>query len=70
MTQELGRLERPTTESFQGKRKLLLVPLIYGLPACPARVPKSCNGTGNRSKHKYRRWSPGLATCATFTTKA
>ena len=35
MTQELGRLERPTTERFQGKRKLLLVPLIYGPPGVP-----------------------------------
>ena len=35
MSQELGRLERPTTERFQGKRKLLLVPLIYGPPGVP-----------------------------------
>ena len=32
MAQELGRLERPTTERFRGKRKLLLVPLLYGPP--------------------------------------
>ena len=35
MSQELGRLERPTTERFQGKRKLLVVPLIYGPPGLP-----------------------------------
>ena len=29
MTQELGRVERPSTESFQGKRKLFLVPHLY-----------------------------------------
>ncbi len=32
MTQELGRIERPTAESFAGKRKLLLVPLSYEPP--------------------------------------
>ena len=32
MSQELGRLERPTADRFQGKRKLLLVPLLYGPP--------------------------------------
>ncbi len=33
MTQELGRITRPTTEQYQGRRKLLLVPLVYGPPA-------------------------------------
>ncbi|MFQ6025957.1 MAG: hypothetical protein ACE5Q6_00420, partial [Dehalococcoidia bacterium] len=29
MAQNLGRIERPGAEQFQGKRKLLLVPLVY-----------------------------------------
>ena len=29
MAQNLGRINRPSTEQFQGKRKLLLVPLMY-----------------------------------------
>jgi hypothetical protein len=28
--QELGRVERPAAEQYRGKRRLLLVPLIYG----------------------------------------
>ncbi len=32
MTQELGRIERPFTGSFAGKRKLFLVPLTYEPP--------------------------------------
>ena len=30
--QELGRVERPAAEQYRGKRRLLLVPLIYGPP--------------------------------------
>jgi hypothetical protein len=33
MSQELTRIQRPSAERFQGKRKLLLAPLIYGIPA-------------------------------------
>ena len=32
MTQELGRIERPSAEGFRGKRKLLLVPQLYHPP--------------------------------------
>lgn len=32
MSQELSRMERPSTDRFSGKRKLLLVPLLYGPP--------------------------------------
>ena len=32
MTEQLGRIERPEAERFQGKRKLLLIPLVYGAP--------------------------------------
>ena len=30
MTQELGRINRPSAAQYQGLRKLLLVPLVYG----------------------------------------
>ena len=30
MSQELSRMERPSTDRFSGKRKLMLVPLLYG----------------------------------------
>ena len=29
MTQELGRIERPAAEQYRGRRKLMLVPLVY-----------------------------------------
>ncbi len=32
MAHELGRMERPSTESFRGKRKLLLAPRVYAPP--------------------------------------
>ena len=30
MAQELGHIQRPSADQYQGKRKLLLVPLVYG----------------------------------------
>ena len=33
--QELGRVERPPADRFQGKRRLLLVPLMFAPPAEP-----------------------------------
>ena len=30
MTQELGRIDRPSADQYQGRRKLMLVPLVYG----------------------------------------
>ncbi len=35
MSQELGRIERPAAESFEGTRKLFLVPLVYSPPEPP-----------------------------------
>ena len=29
MTQELGRIDRPSAEQYRGRRKLMLVPLVY-----------------------------------------
>src|SRR5258708_5707194 len=36
MAQELGKIERPTAASFEGSRKLFLVPLVYSPPEPPA----------------------------------
>ncbi len=33
MSQQLSRIERPSAAQYQGKRKLLLAPLIFGVPA-------------------------------------
>ena len=30
MAEELGRIQRPTASQYDGRRKLLLVPLVYG----------------------------------------
>ncbi|MDD5092836.1 MAG: hypothetical protein PHV74_00435 [Dehalococcoidia bacterium] len=35
MAEELGRIERPEAESFRGKRKLYLVPLLFMGPEAP-----------------------------------
>ena len=32
MTQELGRISKPSSAQYEGRRKLLLVPLVYGPP--------------------------------------
>jgi hypothetical protein len=32
MAQELGRISRPSAAQYEGRRKLLLVPLVYGPP--------------------------------------
>lgn len=34
--QELGRIERPAAEQYRGKRRLLLLPLVYGPPPLTA----------------------------------
>lgn len=38
MAEEIGRITRPATANYQGKRKLLLAPLVQ-LPLPPDRVP-------------------------------
>ncbi|MGH2459722.1 MAG: hypothetical protein ACRDIY_12735, partial [Chloroflexota bacterium] len=40
MSQELGKIERPTAESFEGTRKIFLVPLVYS----PAEPPSDYVG--------------------------
>jgi len=32
MAQEIGRISRPAADQYQGRRKLMLVPLVYGPP--------------------------------------
>ena len=36
MAEELGRIEKPETEKYEGKRKLYLVPLLYSWSDAPA----------------------------------
>ena len=36
MAEELGRIEKPETEKYEGKRKLYLVPLLYSWENAPA----------------------------------
>ena len=36
MAQELGKIERPTAASYEGTRKLFLVPLVFSPPEPPA----------------------------------
>jgi hypothetical protein len=36
MAQELGKIERPTAASFEGTRKLFLVPMVFSPPEPPA----------------------------------
>ena len=48
--QELGRVERPAAEQYRGKRRLLLVPLLYGPPA----EPDSEEAQGQAILERYR----------------
>ena len=36
MAEELGKIEKPETEKYEGKRKLYLVPLLYSWDNAPA----------------------------------
>lgn len=45
MTQHLGQVERPTADQYQGKRKLLLVPLLY--------APQAEDGDGAVIVNRY-----------------
>ena len=36
MAEELGKIEKPETEKFEGKRKLYIVPLLYSWQEAPA----------------------------------
>jgi hypothetical protein len=62
MAQELGKIERPTAESFVGSRKLFLVPLIYS-PANPpadyvAPLERYWAGARNQVKRLADRTGP------------
>ena len=45
MAEELGRIQRPTASQYDGRRKLLLVPLIYG--------PQAADAVGAEVLQKY-----------------
>ncbi len=45
MAQELGRIQRPSASQYDGRRKLLLVPLIYG--------PQADNAEGAAALQNY-----------------
>ena len=47
--QDLGRVERPPAEQFQGKRRLLLLPLLFAPPAQP-------DGEGSDGTAIYERY--------------
>ena len=36
MAEELGKIEKPETEQFKGKRKLYLIPLLYSWENAPS----------------------------------
>jgi hypothetical protein len=55
MAQELGRIERPTVESFEGTRKLFLVPLVYSPPEPPADYVAPLERYWNGAKNQVRR---------------
>ena len=52
MTQELSRIERPSAEQYRGRRKLILVPLVYG-PAPPGDAPDADAAEGAAALQNY-----------------
>jgi len=42
MAEELGKIEKPTVESFRGGRKLYLIPLIFSGPEAPEDYREKC----------------------------
>ena len=52
MTQELSRIERPSAEQYRGRRKLILVPLVYG-PAPPGDAPDDAAAEGAAALQTY-----------------
>lgn len=62
MSQELGRIERPTAESFEGTRKIFLVPLVYSPAEPPAdyvgMLERYWAGVRNQVRRLSERTSP------------
>ena len=62
MSQELGRIERPTAESFDGTRKIFLVPLVYSPAEPPAdyigMLERYWAGVRNQVRRLSERTSP------------
>ena len=66
MAEELGRIQRPPASQYDGRRKLLLVPLVYG--------PQSDNPEGaavlqnyweSRCRPRWRPWKTLWGACST-----
>src|SRR5579883_3415210 len=62
MSQELGKIERPTAESFEGTRKIFLVPLVFS-PAEPppdyvGMLERYWAGVRNQVRRLSERTSP------------
>ena len=69
MTQELGRISRPSADQFRGRRKLLLVPLVYGPQTDDPDGAAALQTIGSKPKLRLPPWKPLWAHCNTSTTK-
>lgn len=62
MSQELGRIERPTAESFAGTRKIFLVPLVFSPAEPPAdyvgMLERYWEGVRNQIRRLVERTGP------------
>lgn len=62
MAQELGKIERPTAESFEGTRKVFLVPLVYAPSEPPAEyvgmLDRYWDGVRNQLRRLAERTAP------------
>lgn len=62
MAQELGKIERPTAESFEGTRKIFLIPLVYAPAEPPADylgvLERYWAGVGNQLRRLVERTGP------------
>ncbi len=60
MTQELGRIERPSAEDFRGKRKLLLVPQLYHPPTLEEEGAAILNAFWEQTRSQISSLEAGL----------
>ena len=70
MSQELGRMERPSSEAFRGKRKLLLVPRVYPPPVDEAEGSAIVERYWDQVRAQVASWSRASARSGTSTTRA
>ncbi len=52
MSEELGRIEKPSAEKLKGGRKLYFVPLIYGGAEAPAELLEKCHRYWNEVENQ------------------